>query len=234
VTEAYQFLAKGGILMVPILLCSVLALAIFLERLWALRRVRVLPEVFLQKATRLIHTRDFDKARDLCERSDSSMARVLAGGLRHAGKDRAFLKEIMEEVGRREATWLERGIGVLGMIANIAPLLGLLGTVTGMIRVFQQVVAQAGADGGGQVNAGALANGIWEALITTAAGLAVAIPTFVMFKILTGRIDALLVELEERSLDLAESMVGGAPPPTSPAPATPAATEPNSPQEQPA
>jgi biopolymer transport protein ExbB len=138
------------------------------------------------------------------------VARVLASGLRHRGKERGLIKEVMEEVGRREATWLERGVGVLGLIANIAPLLGLLGTVTGMIRVFQQVVAQAGADGGGQVNAGALANGIWEALITTAAGLAVAIPTFVMYKFLTGRIDAFLVELEERSLDLAESMVGGA------------------------
>lgn len=210
-TEAYEFLAKGGVLIIPILLCSIIALGVFLERLWALRRVRILPEIFLQKATRLIHTRKFEQAADLCERSDSSVARVLASGLRHRGKERSLIKEVMEEVGRREATWLERGVGVLGLIANIAPLLGLLGTVTGMIRVFQQVVAQAGTDGGGQVNAGALANGIWEALITTAAGLAVAIPTFVMYKFLTGRIDAFLVELEERSLDLAESMVGGAP-----------------------
>lgn len=208
-SEAYEFLAKGGVLMIPILLCSVIALALFLERLWALQRPHVIPERFLKIVTELIEKREHEQARALCKGNESSLAAVLASGLKHAGKDRGLIKEVMEEAGRRETAYLERGVGVLGAIANIAPLLGLLGTVTGMIKVFQRVVNQAGVDGGGQVNAGALANGIWEALITTAAGLAVAIPTFVMFKYLTGRIDRLLVEMEERSLELAEVMVSG-------------------------
>ncbi len=209
-SEAYQFLAKGGVLMIPILLCSVVALGIFLERLWALRRVRVIPPTFVQKVTKHIHTGDFDRAQDLCDRSPSGVASIVGAGLRHSGKDRATIKEVMEESGRRVASDLERGIGILSSVAAIGPLLGLLGTVTGMIKVFQRVVNQVGADGGGQVNAGALAGGIWEALITTAAGLSVAIVAFLMFKAVTSIIDRLLVEMEERALDLAESMVGDA------------------------
>lgn len=207
VTEVYEYLAKAGELIYPILLCSVVALAVFLERLWALRKINVIPATFLQKVTQLIHTRNFEKARDLCERSNSSISAILAGGLRHAGKDRAIIKEVMEEAGRSQAANLERGVSVLGTVANIAPLLGLLGTVTGMIDVFQNVVAQT-SQGAGQVNAGVLAGGIWEALITTASGLAVAIPVFVMFRYLTGRVDRLLIEMEERCLELAEFMVG--------------------------
>lgn len=207
-SEAYQFLAKGGVLMIPILLCSVVALGIFLERLWALRRVRVIPQTFVQKVGKLIHTGQFERAQDLCDRSETSISDVLGAGLRHVGKDRATIKEVMEETGRRVASDLERGIGVLSSVAAIAPLLGLLGTVTGMIKVFQRVVNQVGTDGAGVVNAGALAAGIWEALITTAAGLSVAIVAFLMFKMVTSIVDRLLVEMEERSLDMAESMVG--------------------------
>lgn len=203
--EAYEFLAKGGIIMVPILLSSVVALAIFLERLWALRREKIIPETFLQKATKLVYTRQFGEALALCERSEAPIARVLAGGLRHAGKERAFIKEVMEEVGRREAGALERGVNILATIANLAPLLGLLGTVTGMIQVFQGVVRQA-QEVGGQVNVGNLAGGIWEALITTAAGLTVAIPVIVLHRILVGVVDRHLNEMEERSLELADSM----------------------------
>jgi biopolymer transport protein ExbB len=111
----------------------------------------------------------------------------------------------MEEVGRREAGALERGVNILATIANLAPLLGLLGTVTGMIQVFQGVVRQA-QEVGGQVNVGNLAGGIWEALITTAAGLTVAIPVIVLHRILVGVVDRHLNEMEERSLELADSM----------------------------
>ena len=217
-SEAYDFLAKGGVLMIPILLCSVVALAIFLERLWSLRKVKVIPSTFLQKVTKLIHLRQFDRASDLCDRASSGVAHILSAGLRQAGKDRATIKEVMEEAGRRVAANLERGTGVLSSVVAIAPLLGLLGTVTGMIKVFQRVVNQVGADGAGQVNAGALASGIWEALITTAAGLSVAIIAFLMFKMVTTQVDRLLVDMEERALDLAESMVGGAQAPTEPSP----------------
>jgi biopolymer transport protein ExbB len=193
--------------MIPILLCSVISLALFLERLWALQRPHVIPTQFTAVVTELIQKRQFDQASALCKGNGSSFAAIIGAGLRHADKDRGLIKEVMEEAGRRETAYLERGVGVVGSIANISPLLGLLGTVTGMIKVFQRVVNQVGTAGGGQVNAGALANGIWEALITTAAGLAVAIPTLVLFKYLTGKVDRLLVEMEERSLELAELMV---------------------------
>ncbi|MBH24430.1 MAG: hypothetical protein CMH57_08270 [Myxococcales bacterium] len=205
--EAYEFLSKAGIIMIPILLCSIVGLALFMERLWALQRTHVIPSRFIQVVSDLVRKRQFERAQALCEGNDSSIAAVLAAGLRYAGRDRATIKEIMEEAGQREAASLERGVGVLGSIANLAPLLGLLGTVTGMIKVFQQVVNQVGSAGGGQVNAGALANGIWEALLSTAAGLTVAIPAFVMYKYLTSRVDQLLVEMEERSLELADAMV---------------------------
>lgn len=207
ITEIYEFLAKGGIMMIPILLSSVIALTLFLERLWALQRNHVIPARFVQIVTDLIKKRRFEQAQALCEGNDSSIAAVLAAGLRHAGKERATIKEVMEEAGRREAASLERGVGAIGAIANTAPLLGLLGTVLGMIRVFQQVVNQVGTSGSGVVNAGALANGIWEALVSTAAGLSVAIPTFLLFKYLTSRVDRLLDEMEEHSLELAEEMV---------------------------
>lgn len=155
--EAYEFLSKAGIIMIPILLCSVVGLAIFMERLWALQRTHVIPSRFIQVVAELVRKRQFERAQALCEGNDSSIASVLAAGLRYAGRDRATIKEVMEEAGQREAAALERGVGVLGSIANLAPLLGLLGTVTGMIKVFQQVVNQVG-NSAGQVNAGALAS----------------------------------------------------------------------------
>lgn len=218
-TEAYVFLAKGGIIMIPILLASILGAAIFFERLWALQRPHVLPSRLLQVVTKLVKDREYDRAQALCEGNESSIAAVLAAGLRQVSQPRGVIKEVMEEAGRREAARLERGVGALGSIANLAPLMGLLGTVTGMIKVFQQVVNQVG-DTGGQVHAGALANGIWEALLSTAAGLTVAIPIFVMFKYLTARVDRLLVEMEATSLDLADLMVLPAVSPRGPRTAT--------------
>ncbi len=231
ISEIYELLAKGGIMMIPILLCSVAALAIFFERLWALQRNRVVPRRLLEVVSDLVRKRRFEQAQAICEGNDSSVAAVLASGLRHANKDRGIIKEVMEEAGRREAAALERGLGALGAIANTAPLLGLLGTVLGMIRVFQQVVNQAGASAGGAVNAAALANGIWEALVTTAAGLSVAIPAFLLHKYLSGRVDRLLDELEERSLDLADAMVAEE---FAPAPRIATTDEPNQPHTPPA
>jgi biopolymer transport protein ExbB len=131
------------------------------------------------------------RARQLCAEGSSHLSRILVTALDHAHLERDALKEKVQEAGRREAVRLQRYLGVVGTVATIEPLLGLLGTVTGMINVFQGVVTQGVGD------PSALAAGIWEALITTAAGLTVAIPAYLGWRYLSGRADSLTLELEE-------------------------------------
>ena len=132
----YQFVIKGGVLMYPILFCSILSVAIFLERLWGLRRGQVIPHAFIIEISDLIRLRKLDEARTLCKLNDSPIARILMAGLKNYGQKWEAVKESIEEVGRLEAASLERFLTTLGTIAGIAPLLGLLGTVTGMIKAF--------------------------------------------------------------------------------------------------
>lgn len=204
-TEVFEFLAKGGWLMIPIGGSSIIALAFFLERLWSLQRSKVMPTRFLEVVGKLLRDRKYEQAEALCQGNDSHIAAILEAGIRYAGRDRGVVKEVMEEAGQREVHYMERFVGALGAIATIAPLLGLLGTVTGMISVFQRVVNQAGA--GQAADAGALANGIWEALITTAAGLTVAIPAYLAYRYIESMIDRYAIEMADVSLRLAESLV---------------------------
>lgn len=203
--EAYQFLAKGGVVMIPIALCSVIALTIFLERLWALQRQRVLPDQFMSLLRKAIRERRWERARSLCDSNESTVSRVARSALRYIGRKRNVVRDALQEAGRREVSYLERFISALGAIASVAPLIGLLGTVTGMIKVFGRVAEE--YDKGGEVNAGMLANGIWEALITTAAGLTVAIPVFLMFRYLMSRVDRYVVELETFSSEVVDLIV---------------------------
>jgi len=201
-SEIYHFLfVKGGFIMYPILAGSVLALALFLERLWALRRDRVIPSDFRKRVRSLVRVGKLSEAEVLCQENASSLAIIIGTGLKEAGKSRAEIKESINDVGRREVTNLERFVDFLGTIAAVEPLMGLLGTVTGLIRAFQRVEAQALKGGG--VNPGDLAGGIWEALITTAAGLIVAIPAYLGYRYLLARVSGLMVEMEEDSLDIA-------------------------------
>lgn len=204
-TEVFEFLAKGGWLMIPIGLCSLIALAFFLERVWSLQRSKVLPPRFLEVIHKLLRERRFQEAEALCHGNDSHIAAVLEAGIRYHGRDRSVVKEVMEEVGQREVHYMERFVGAIGAIATISPLLGLLGTVTGMISVFQRVVNQTAA--GQAADAGALANGIWEALITTATGLTVAIPAYLAYRYINGLIDRYAVEMADISLRVAEYLV---------------------------
>lgn len=201
--DFYRELAKGGWVMVPIGLISVLSLGLFLERIFTLRRGKVFPADFVERVQALILGNRISEALVLCERNASAMALVIASGILRAGQSRTRIREAVEERGRIEAGRLDRFMEGLGTIAAIAPLLGLLGTVLGMIDVFKQVDAstQMGAMG---VNPGALASGIWKALITTAAGLSVAIPTFVGYKYLATRINRLILDMEESGAALVD------------------------------
>ncbi len=192
----YQFVMKGGVLMYPILLCSILTLAILFERLFALRRSRVIPEKFIIEVRDLVRQGRMEDAMTKCRLNDSSIARVLMAGISRHTKPHQQIKEAIEDVGRLEAANLERFLTILGTIAGIAPLLGLLGTVTGMIKAFN-VISHAGIG-----NPQMLAGGISEALITTAAGLVVAIPAFVFYKILRARVDKRILRMERVSLEM--------------------------------
>ncbi len=195
-----EYLWAGGPVMVPIGLCSVIALAVFLERLWALRRERVIPSVFVGRLMTMAREGRLEEARKLASQKEAAVARILEYALQARGESRTILKERVEEVGRREAAEMERYLPVLGTIASIAPLLGLLGTVGGMILTFQIIQEQ------GLGNVGNLAGGISQALITTFAGLSVGIPAVVANRYLLSRVDSLLLDLEEVSLGLLELM----------------------------
>jgi len=209
-SEVYQFLfVKGGPVMYPIVLGSVLALALFLERVWFLRRERVTPAPLRRRLRALIRQGKFSEAEVLTQENPSALAAVIRAALRESGQALSAIKEVVNEVGRREVGHMERFVEFLGTIAAVEPLMGLLGTVTGLIRAFQRVEALA-AKGGG-VNPGALAAGIWEALITTAAGLVVAIPAYVGYRYLQGRLSAIVIDMEEDSLELAELIARATP-----------------------
>lgn len=196
-----DYLVAGGPVMVPILLCSVVALATFFERLWALRRRRVVPFGFVAEMTELIRQRRWGDALKLSRTREVAAARVLEVALLEREHSRAVIKERLEEVGRREAAEMERYVPILGTIASVTPLLGLLGTVGGMILTFQVIQDQ------GMGDVGNLAGGISQALITTFAGLSVAIPALVANRYLLARIDQLLIDLEEVSLGVLQMLV---------------------------
>lgn len=193
---------RGGVFMYPILLCSVIALAIFLERLWVLRRRHVLPSEFIQNVESLLRKQKISEALFLCQGHSSAIARVFLGGLKNTGRGMWLVKEGIEEMGSREAVGLERHVGALATIANLTPLLGLLGTVSGMIKTFNVISVQ------GVGNPALLAGGIAEALVTTASGLCVAIPTLVCYRILKDRTESLVFEMEEHSMKIIEIMEG--------------------------
>lgn len=211
--NAYEFLSKGGWIMVPIGIASIIALALFLERIWSLQRNKALPSRFLEVVDKLLRDGRYTEAEALCHQNDSHIARVLEEGIRYAGLDQAVIRERMEAAGQREVFFMERFTGALGSIATVAPLLGLLGTVTGMISVFQRVVSQSGS--GQAVDPGALANGIWEALITTATGLTVAIPTYLAYRFVLSIVDRYAVEMADVALKASEYLVPEAQRPTS-------------------
>lgn len=191
-----ELVQSGGWLMAPILLCSVAAMAIIVERLWSLQRERVVPSDLATRAWEWVRTGTLTEERIQALREGSPFGRILAAVLASRHLDREMMKEYIEEVGRHVAHELDRYLNALGTIAAISPLLGLLGTVIGMIKVFAVITVQ----GVGEPRV--LAGGISEALVTTAAGLTVAIPSLLFHRVLRGRVDELVVTMEREALKL--------------------------------
>lgn len=195
-----ELIVRGGIFMYPIIFCSVVALAVLLERLWVLRRRKIIPDDFIRSIEDLVRKQKISEALFLSQGDSSSIGRIFFAGLKNAGRGLWLVKEAIEERGDREALGLEKRIGILATVANLAPLLGLLGTVSGMIKSFNVISLE------GTGNPAHLAGGIAEALITTAAGLCVAIPTLVIHRILKDKAESLIFEMEENSLKLVETI----------------------------
>lgn len=198
----WEIIQSGGILMWPLILCSILAVAITAERFWTLRRKQIAPADLLSRVWGWMKKDQMNSARLRELRESSPLGRVLAAGLVNARHGRDLMKESIQEAASVEVHYMERYLNALGTIAGVSPLIGLLGTVFGMIEVFNQIVLQ------GTGNAGAFAGGISEALITTAAGLMVAIPALVAHRILTRRVDEIVVFMEQEATKLVDVLQG--------------------------
>jgi len=199
-----QFLIKGGVLMIPLVFCSILALAIVIEKFLSLKLTKKKASLFIEKSKKILNSNDdrkINKLIALCEVTSSPLSRILQKALDKKDKNREEIKEAIEDAGSLEVPHLEKHLKILGTIVTIAPLLGLLGTVFGMIRAFNVIAIQGVGD------AGALAGGIAEALITTAVGLSIAIPTLIFYNYFIHRTDKLIQMFENASREFLELLL---------------------------
>lgn len=198
----FELIKAGGWVMLPIIASSIVAMAIILERFWTLRERRVVPADLVAQIWKLHRQGQLTPERIQAIRASSPLGRILAAGLLNRTHSREVMKEAIGEVGRQVVAEMERYLNTLGTIASISPLLGLLGTVIGMIKTFSVITSV------GVGNPSALAGGIAEALITTAAGLTVAIPALIFYRYFTGKVDRLAMGMEEQALKMVEVMLG--------------------------
>jgi biopolymer transport protein ExbB len=201
----WELVQAGGYFMWPIILCSVAAVGILLERLWTLQRKRVLPEELIKKVSQLAEAGQVNAKVIEALEKNSPLGRVMAAALANRDRGRDIMMERVQDTGRHVVHELERFLNTLGTIASISPLLGLLGTVTGIIRAFNAVML------GGMGDPRLLAGGISEALITTAGGLAVAIPSFIAYRYLRGKVERIVIDMEKIAVAFADSL-NAAPP----------------------
>ncbi len=197
-----ELVQAGGWLMLPIILCSVAAVAICGERFWTLRPERVAPKHLLSDVWLLIKNNQMTSGRLREIREGSPLGAILTAGLVNSRYGREITKESIEEAASHVVHDMQRFLSTLGSIASVAPLLGLLGTVVGMIEVFSTIMTEGSGD------VAKLAGGISKALITTAAGLTVAIPALFFHRFLTRRVDELVVSMEQESIKLVEVLHG--------------------------
>ncbi|MFC1804220.1 MotA/TolQ/ExbB proton channel family protein [Candidatus Omnitrophota bacterium] len=196
----WQVFLAGGPIMWPILLCSIFALAIILEKVWHLRKIKLDNRRFLGEILEKIKRHEIKEALEHCDNTNNPISHVLKAGILKYDRPRPQIKESIEDASLYVIPKLERNLNILATIAHISPLLGLLGTVTGMVTSFQ--IIQAKATSFHPVSPGDLAGGIWEALLTTVAGLIVAIPTFVAYNYLVSKVNNFILEMEKSSTEL--------------------------------
>jgi biopolymer transport protein ExbB len=196
----WQVLLAGGPVMWPILLCSVFAFAIILEKFLFLRKISIDTQEFLNKILDKMKRHDTKEALKICDAKPSPIANILKAGILKYDRTRQQILEAIEDASLYEIPRLQKNLSVLSTIAHISPLLGLLGTVTGMVRTFQAIQMKAALLS--PVLPYDLAGGIWEALLTTVAGLIVAIPTFVAYNYLVSRVNNFILEMEKASTEL--------------------------------
>lgn len=204
ITTLWDLTLKGGIVMIPIAICSLIALALAVERLISLRRSRVIPRGFVEGIQSMLADGP-RRALEYCRASPSPMARIFEAALRRWDRPVDQVEKHIAEAGLRETALLRKHLRGLSVIAAVAPLLGLLGTIFGMIKAFRTVASNPDALGRTEL----LAAGIYEAMVTTAAGLLVAIPTVLFYHYLAGRIDRLVLDMDAACIDLAERHVAG-------------------------
>jgi biopolymer transport protein ExbB len=198
----WDFVVKGGPVMIPIGLCSLVALAVIIERLIVLRRRNVIPPTFVPELQALLKAAPTERKRalDYCRSHPSAVAEVFAAGIKRLGEPTDVMERHIQEAGEREVLKLRKRLRLLSVIGSIAPLLGLLGTITGMINAFQTVAASGEALGRTEL----LAKGIYEAMITTAAGLIVTIPVLLCYHWLSAKIDGLVMQIDAMTVDFIE------------------------------
>ncbi|MDP3804836.1 MAG: MotA/TolQ/ExbB proton channel family protein [Candidatus Omnitrophota bacterium] len=191
---------RGGPMVYLIILASTLAFGVVIERVYHLNRARIDSNKFMDEVTNILKRNKIIEAIEMCNATPGPIAHIVKAGILKHDRSKPEIKESVEEAAQLEIPRLERHLPVLATIAHITPLLGLLGTVTGMIKSFQ--VIQQKALAAAPVNPGDLAGGIWEALLATVAGLAVAIPTYVAYNYLTNQVDTLVYDMETSATDL--------------------------------
>jgi biopolymer transport protein ExbB len=198
----FEIIYKGGFMMIPIAICSVLAVAAFIERYWALRKININSRTFMLQVKNLVYRKKVEEAIILCKETPGPVAAITLAAMLKREKPREEMKEAIESAGKTAVYKLEKNLGVLGNVAAIAPMFGFLGTVTGMITAFMQIQVR-----GGNVDASVLAGGIWEALITTAAGLIVGIPALMAHNFIVSKVEHHVFEMQENSTDLLDLML---------------------------
>lgn len=199
--KIFNVIEKGGVVMYPIIFCSIMALGIGIERAFHLRRNKVIHPEFLEKVKPYWVRQDSGKAITVCRRHDVALSRILKAGLLRMDFGILEIEKAVEGAGQHEASLLTSNLRMLGALANIAPMLGLLGTVFGMINAFA-VISQSGSG-----NPNLVASGISEALITTAAGLVVGIPALILYHFFRGKVDRFVFEMEEIVIGMIEELI---------------------------
>lgn len=195
-----EIIQKGGPVMYPIILCSVIALAIVIERLYHIYKAKIDTKDFMNNIEITIKRNRIAEAIKICDKTPGPIAHIVKAGVLKHDRSRQEIRESIEDAGHQEVPRLEKHLSLLATIAHISPLLGLLGTVTGMVRAFQ--IIQEKSASFSPVSPGDLAGGIWEALLTTVAGLIVAIPTVVAYNYLVNRVDEFVLEMERSATEV--------------------------------